>query len=461
MSWESVNGFSPFFKFKKLQMNMLLKKSLVIKKILISVFLGGLWAPSLLRAEPLNCDITASVALLINAENGKVLFSRNAEDPLYPASTTKVATAVYAFSRKSAALHEIATVSSDCVAAVPPNVRRFGKKHPSYRLEFGGTHMGLKAGEQVDLKSLLYGLMLPSGNDAANVIAVMVSGSVPQFMLELNDFLKQIGCEGTQFKNPHGLPDEEHFTTAKDLATVAREGLKYPVFKEIVSSSRYVKAQTNKQPEVILSQHNALVKPGSKHYYPHATGLKIGYTIQAGHAMVASAQKGDRSLIAVVSHKESAAMRYRNVIQLFEVAFGEPKKTRTLLSATHDRFSQKIEGAKELLKAALAKDLAISYYPSEEKKYYSQVRWKAQALPIEAGTSVGEVLIFDDEDHLQETASLFALKTVDPTFSYKVQKVTKQGQDLLQKHRVYVAYFVALALLIGALWKVMRKKVTM
>jgi D-alanyl-D-alanine carboxypeptidase (penicillin-binding protein 5/6) len=437
---------------------MLLKKSLVVNFFLISLLLGGISAPRNLSCEQIPCDISASVALLINAETGKVLFSRNAEEPLYPASTTKVATALYALHKKSSLLNEMVTVSHDCVSAVPINVRRSSGKHPSYRLEFGGTLMGLKLEEQVDFKTLLYGLLLPSGNDAANVIAETVSGSVSQFMIELNNFLKEIGCHNTYFKNPHGLPDVEHVTTAKDLARMGQMAMKNPFFKQIVSSSKYIKAETNKQPEVILSQHNAIVKPASKYYYPHATGIKTGYTIQAGHTLVASAEKGDRSLIAVVCHKESSEMRFRNTIQLFEAAFKEPKKTRTLFSGIHDSFSKKVEGAKEILKAALAEDVKVSFYPSEEPKYYSQIRWKSHDLPIEAGSFVGEVLVFDDRDVLQETSSLFAVKKLEPTFSYQVQKITKQGRDFLQKHRSYLGYFTALALLSGAILRVTRKR---
>lgn len=435
-----------------------MKKSIVLKKILTLVFLGGVWAPKVLFCELIPCDISASVALLINAETGEILFSRNAEAPLYPASTTKVATALYALHKKSSSLNEIVTVSHDCVFTVPINVRRSSGKHPSYRLEFGGTSMGLKVGEEVDFKTLLYGLMLSSGNDAANVIAETVSGSISQFITELNIFLKGIGCENTHFKNPHGLPDVEHVTTAKDLARMGQAAMKDPFFKQIVSSSKYIKAETNKQPEVVLSQHNAIVKPASKYYYPYATGIKTGYTIQAGHTLVASAEKGDRSLIAVVCHKESSEMRFRNTIQLFEAAFKEPKKTRTLFSGTHDSFSKKVEGAKEILKAGLAEDVTISFYPSEEPKYYSQIRWKPHDLPIEAGSFVGEILVFDDRDILQETSSLFAVKKIEPTLSYQVQKITKQGHDFLQKHRNYLAYLMAFGLLGGAVWKVARKK---
>ena len=428
-----------------------------VKKILFFVTFSSVWSPIDLKSEPLSCETSAFIALLMNAENGKVLFAKNAEIPLYPASTTKVATALYALYQKGDSLDQLVTVSADAVSAVPPAIRRSGK-HPSYRLEFGGTLMGLKTGEQVDLKSLLYGLMLPSGNDAANVIAEMVSGSTSQFVLDLNAFLKKIGCKNTCFKNPHGLPDEDHITTAKDLAIMAQVGMKDPVFRQIVSSTRYLKPQTNKQPEVVLLQHNSLVKPGSKHFYPYATGVKIGYTIRAGHTIVASAEKGDRFLVAVVCHRESAEQRYRSTMQLFEAAFQEPKQIRTLFSEAHDVFQEKVEGAKDVLKAGLSQDLVVSFYPSEEKNFYSHIKWDDFSLPIACKKKVGEMQIFDDRGVLYETAPLFAMKAVEPTFAYKMQKITKQGKKWLQKHRVYIAYLMAFVLLMGAVWKVVWRK---
>ncbi len=433
-------------------------KLLHVKIFLFYAFLGNALSPIELKGDQLSCDTSAFVAFLINAEDGKVLFARNAEEPFYPASTTKVATALYALHKKSESIDEIITVSQDCVSTVPIAVRRSGGKHPSYRLEFGGTHIGLKVGEQMDLKSLLYGLMLPSGNDAANVIAEAVSGSVPAFMRELNDFLQSIGCSRTQFKNPHGLPDLEHVTTAKDLAIMAQFAMKSAVFREIVSSSKFLRPQTNKQPEVLLSQGNSLVKPGAKHFYPHATGLKTGYTIQAGHAIIAAARKGDRSLIAVVSHQEGSDKRYRSVIQLFEAAFQEVKQTRTLFSGAHDTFSQKIEGAKDVLKAALIEDVVVSFYPSENKKYHSQLQWKLEDLPIFAGSQVGEVQIFDESNSLQESVPIFSVKEVLPTFSYKMQKNISKGRDWIKEHRLYIAYFMAFVLLVVALRRVVGKK---
>ena len=234
--------------------------------------------------------------------------------------------------------------------------------------------------------------------------------------------------------------------------------MKDPIFREIVSSSKFVKAQTNKQPETILDQHNALVKPRHKHFYPYATGVKIGYTIQAGHAMIASAEKGDRSLIAVVSHKEGAAQRYRSVIQLFETAFAEPKQTRTLLSKVHDVFHQNIVGAKSRLTATLAEDLTVSFYPSEEKTFHSQIFWNVSEPPISVGAKVGEVHIFDEFNALQKTSFLVAAKAVEATFSYQMKQKIQLGKLWIQKRRIYIAYSMAFILFALAMLAVKRAK---
>lgn len=450
--------FLSFFNFKKLKTNMLLCNLQAVKKFFFLAGLIGVFLPTYVIGQPLFCDLTAETAFLINADTGKVLFSKNADAVFYPASTTKTATLLYALHRKKDHLDDLVTVSHNAVACVSIPMRRTSGKHPSYRLEYGGTHMGLKVGEQVDLRTLLYGLMLPSANDGANVIAEMVSGSVPQFITELNQFLLSIGCQNTHFTNPHGLPDPDHKTTARDLARIAQVGMRDPIFREIVSSHKYVKSQTNKQPETVLDQHNALVKPRHKHFYPHATGVKIGYTIQAGHAIVASAQKGDRSLIAVVAHREGAAQRYRSVIQLFEAAFTEPKQTRILLSKVHDVFYQNVEGSKSKLIAMLEEDVTVAFYPSEDKTFHSKLLWNLGALPILAGTKVGEIQIFDEHNVLQKTAVLTASKSVEPTFSYQMGQKMQAGKLWIQKQKIYMAYSMAFILFAIAMLAIMRAK---
>src|SRR6267154_1991895 len=241
---------------------------------------------SLQASSSLKVEVSAKGALLMNAETGAVLWEKNARIPLYPASTTKMITALYALEKKGMALDELVTASYDAVATVHPNVRRASNgQHPPYRLEFGGTHMGIKAGETLSFRTLIYGLMLASGNDAANVIAQHISGNVSAFMEELNRFVRKKGCLNTVLHTPHGLPHPEHKSSAYDLAILACESLKNPFFREVVKTTQYIRPQTNKQPESMLYQHNALVKPG-RFYYPKAIGIKTGYTLSGGYTMV-------------------------------------------------------------------------------------------------------------------------------------------------------------------------------
>ncbi len=407
-------------------------------------------------AEPLCLEIMAPIAILINAENGKVLFEKNGSQVCHPASMTKLATAFYAMHKRKD-LDQLITASADAVGSVSMQMRRSSGKHPSYRLEFGGKHVGIKAGEQLDLKSLLYAVMVASGNDASNVLAERVSGSVSQFMEELNPVLRAIGCKHTYFTNPHGLPDHKHVTTAYDLALMARFARKNPVFKEIVMTTRYERPQTNKQGSSWLVQTNGLLKPG-KYYYPYATGIKTGYTEQAGFNLVASAQKGDRDLIAVICNCNEISKRYRTAVQLFEAAFNEPKQTRKLLSQEHDLFHKQLEGATDTLHASLSEDLTISFYPSEEREFHPKVHWFPLELPIKKGCEVGCVQLFDEQGNFEKTVPLIASKNVDPTFVYKVEKQVTVVTAFMKKKRAYFGYGMALGLIGFSLWLVKRKR---
>ncbi len=213
--------------------------------------------------------------------------------------------------------------------------------------------MGIKAGETLPFRALIYGLMLTSGNDAANVISQYVSGSISTFMEELNRFVREKGCLQTVLYTPHGLHHPEHKTTAYDLGILACEALKNPFFREVVMTTQYVRPQTNKHPESILSQHNALVKPGRFHY-PKAIGIKTGYTLSSGYTLVSAAEDDQRKLIAVLLGCEKIEHRYKDAIALFEAGFNEKKVSRTLFSKGFDLFAYSMEGGKTPLQAYLS-----------------------------------------------------------------------------------------------------------
>jgi serine-type D-Ala-D-Ala carboxypeptidase (penicillin-binding protein 5/6) len=386
-----------------------------------------------LQASPIKVEVSAKGAILMNGETGAVLWEKNARVPLYPASTTKMITALYALEKKGDALDELVTASYDAVATVHPHVRRAGTpQHPPYRLEFGGTHMGIKVGESLPLRALIYGLMLTSGNDAANVIAQHVSGNISTFMEELNSFVHKKGCLQTVLHTPHGLPHPDHKTTAYDLGILAREALRNPLFREVAKTTQYTRPQTNKQPESTLYQHNALVKPG-QFFYPKAIGIKTGYTLSGGYTMVAAAEDPQRKLIAVILGCEKIEQRYKDAIALFEAGFNEKKVSRTLFSKGFDLFAYQVEGGKIPLQAYLSQDIILDYFPSEEPLFKVAVLWQVPAPPILTGQKVAEMQVLSQENQLLSSAPLFAVRAVEPTFRYQVylawQKIKKGVWD--------------------------------
>ena len=366
---------------------------------------------SVLTALPLDLKVSARSAILMNADTGAILYEKHAHIPAYPASITKIATAAFILDDKSPSLDQMVTVSKESLRYKSLN----GEVEPHW-LETDGTRMGLKKGEILSLEALLHGLMLVSGNDAANVLAESISGSVPQFVREMNLYVRELGCSNTQFCNPHGLHHPEHFTTAYDICLITKRALQIPKFREIVSRTSYWKAKTNKQGPQELKQKNPLIKPG-KHFYSRAFGVKTGYTSAAMNTLVAAAEDGGRTLIAVVLGCEKRTDRYEDVIRLFEAAFQEQKEERRFFGREH-LFSREVEGAKVPLRAVLDSDLVISYYPAEEPTCRAFVWWEPSHLPVRKGEKVGEVRICDEKGVLLQKKDLLAKEDLKGTFFF-------------------------------------------
>ncbi len=420
-----------------------------LKAVLFCYFILPL---SLDAASPLKVEVSAKGAILMNAKTGVILWEKNAHTPLHPASTTKVITALYAYEKKRLAMDEMVTASYEAVSSVHPSVRRASNgAHPPYRLEFGGTHMGIQVGETLPLQTLFYGLMLVSGNDAANVIAEHVSGDIPTFIQEMNRFVCEKGCKNTVLCAPHGLTVENHKTTAYDLGLLAREFLKNDFLREIVKTKQFTRPQTNKQAESILYQLNALVKPG-KFFYPKAIGIKTGYTLAAGHCLVTAAADENRELIAVLLGCEKREQRYREAIALFEAAFNEKKIVRTLFSKGFDLFSHEVKGGKDTLQAYLANDIVLEYYPSEEPVFKTSLVWQGMNLPIAAGQAVASMQVISPEGKLLASAPLYAAKNVDPTLSHQANLVWKKVKQGVWGHATWVMALSGLLILGGTFY---------
>ncbi len=248
--------------------------------------------------------IQSESAILIDAKTGKILFEKNSDKQMYPASLTKVATAIYAIEKGN--LDDIVTVSQNAIEAE-------------------GTRVYLEEGEQVPLKKLIQGLLINSGNDAGVAIAEHLDGSVSVFSENINEYLKKnIGVSNTNFENPHGLFNQNHLTTAQDFAKITQYAIQNKTFKEIFGTKELKwKGQTW---DTTLFNHHKLMREMP---YDGVNGGKTGYVDQSGHTLVTTAKRGKLNLIAVTFKGSSQTAAYSDTVNLLDYGF-ENYQTSTI-----------------------------------------------------------------------------------------------------------------------------------
>lgn len=217
--------------------------------------------------------VSARAAILIEAETGRVLFEKNADQHLPMASTTKIMTALLTL--ESGDLDRVVTVTDEMV-----------------RVE--GSSMGLLPGDSVTLEGLAQGMLLASGNDAANTAAIAVGGTVENFVKMMNERAKSMGAKNTNFVTPSGLDAELHYSTARDMAIIGMNAMKNEQFKEIASSKTIAASYGNPPYKRTLSNHNRLLRE-----YDGAIGVKTGFTKKSGRCLVSSAERDGVRLIVV------------------------------------------------------------------------------------------------------------------------------------------------------------------
>ncbi|MFJ7725750.1 D-alanyl-D-alanine carboxypeptidase family protein [Neobacillus sp. NPDC097160] len=247
--------------------------------------------------DTIQMDLKSEAAVLLDSDTGAILYDKNANEKMYPASVTKIATAIYAIDKGN--LDSIATVSGNAVRQ-------------------DGTRVYLVEGEQVPLKKLIQGMLINSGNDAAVAIAEHLDGTVEQFAENLNLYLKtKIGVNNTYFTNPSGLFDENHYTTAMDLALITNYAIKNPVFAEIFGTK--VLEWKGQSWETTLLTHHRMLK--GELPYPEVTGGKTGYTSETKQTLATTADNGKIRLTAVVLKSELKNDKYNDTAQLFDYGF--------------------------------------------------------------------------------------------------------------------------------------------
>ncbi len=242
-------------------------------------------------------ELSAAASLLMEADTGAILFSKNARERRPPASTTKIMTALLIL--EEGQLDDSVLITERSVGV-------------------GGTGLGLKRGQRIILRDLLWALLLRSANDAASAAAAHVGGTEERFVARMNAKASSIGMEGTHFTNPHGLDDPEHYSTAYDLALLARRALRNPTFARMVRTREaWLSIQTGPNGRVVkrnlLRTHNRLLEQ-----FFGADGIKTGFTERAGRCLVASASRGEHQLIAVLLND---AYRWTDAATLLEYGF--------------------------------------------------------------------------------------------------------------------------------------------
>ena len=254
-------------------------------------------------------SVVAESAIIMEASTGMVLYAKNIDDKHYPASITKIMTALLAL--ENCSLSETVTFSHDAV---------FG-------LEPGSAHISADVDEQLTMEQCLYALMLKSANEVANAIGEHIAGSVPKFGEMMTAKAKELGCKHTHFTNPHGLHNKDHYTTAYDMALITRAAMKNQTFRTIAGTQRYTIPPTNKQKETrYLTNKHQMIYPNDypQYAYQYTLAGKTGYTDQAGNTLVTVAKKDGLELICVVlKSKPSYAQKnqYTDTISLLDYCF--------------------------------------------------------------------------------------------------------------------------------------------
>lgn len=290
---------------------------------------------SLIYADIIFPEVQGSSAAVIHENTGKILYSKNIDARIYPASMTKIATALFILRRYPEVLNNFIAVKQEAIASISPQAKKqSGYRSPPYWLETDGVTIHLRNKEEVSGIDLFHALLISSANDAANSLAIACSGSIPEFMHQLNTFLRELGCHDTHLNNPHGLHHPNHYTTARDLLCIMREGLKEPLFRQVIHTSSYTIAATNLNPERTLCTTNKLLVTTSPYYYPSIIGGKTGSTELAGKNLIVSACKNNRSIITIATGYSSMDKLYHDIHALCEAVFNELPLRRYLILPT-------------------------------------------------------------------------------------------------------------------------------
>ena len=310
--------------------------------------------------------LSAQSAILIDGHTGRVLLEHNSYQRRGMASTTKIMTALVAI--ESGKLSDIVTVSNSAA-----NVE--------------GSSMWLKSGEKISVESLLFGLMLNSGNDAATALAEYIGGDVPKFAEMMTKKAKSLGLENTSFTNPHGLDNENHYTTAYDLAQITRYALSNKKFAEIVSSKKKIVEWEDNEWGRSLRNHNKMLT-----MYQGADGVKTGFTKKCGRCLVSSATRDNLKLIAVTLNAPSD---WHDHTGMLDFGFSKYNYKKVIGKGDYMKTLPVLNGVTDSISLYANADVELAITDKEENSIKTVYNIPENLVaPIEMGQKIGSVDVF-------------------------------------------------------------------
>ena len=388
-------------------------------------------------------------AILVDANYDEVLYEVGGHDKVYPASITKVMTALLTLEAiESGKLTAQTQITASATAATIPK---------------GSSTANIKAGEVLTVEQLLYCLLLPSANEAAQILAETVGGDIDTFVGMMNDKAKELGCENTHFANPHGFHDPDHYTTPYDITLFMKAAMEYDLFQKIVTSPNYTIPATNLSEQRTVRNTNALTSNWTYtgYLYTPGTGGKTGSTDEAGKCLVETAKKGDTYLISVVMGEpetitladgsEKVAQFYET-IQLLNWGFENFQRTvisedsevvakvNVTLSTQSDQVMVRPSGS---IARTLPKDVKVD----EMEKVINLFNDTVEA-PVEKGQLLGTMrLLYQGEEY--GTLDLIADSSVERSeLLYRLDRIQKFFQNWWVKLLLVIVVVAVVALLL-------------
>lgn len=388
----------------------MLKKITVFFLLLFIILNFGTYA---LADEP---NISAEAAILIDADTGTVLFEKNIHKKMFPASTTKILTSILAIENGN--LEQKVTVDD---------------KTP---YEIDGSHIALEPDEILTMNDLIYATLIESANDAAVVIGKHISGSTEEFAKLMNSKAKEFGAINSNFVNPNGLPDDDHTTTAYDLAMIAKHAMQNDLFRSIVSSYTYTIEPTNKKTDSrYLKSANRMLYSNEKINvngnnvsikYEGAIGIKTGYTVAAQQCLVSSAERNGHNLISVVL-KANGNNVYIDTHKLLDYGFDNFSNIKIAFKNEYINNIDVENGDKPFVTGIVGDDLHILVPKGKEGEVKRNVVLPEKvSAPVSKGQVIGKVELKLDNKVI-DTCNIVSAMEINQKAAFDVVKLNNEG----------------------------------